>query len=95
MIASQALPGEVERAAEKVVRDFVRRKGLGRVCADFTGKSTHRFRFITDAGEQLAGEIGPAVENPPIGSDVAVWIVREREVCEEEPLRVQLGNSVE
>src|ERR1700751_1111673 len=95
MIASQALPGEVERAAEKVVRDFVRREGLGRVCADFTGKGTHRFRFITDAGKQLAGEIGPAVENLPIGSDVAVWIVGEREVCEEEPLRVQLGNSVE
>src|SRR6516165_7200266 len=95
VITSQALPGEVECAVQEVVRHLIGGKGLRRVTANLAGKSTHSFGFIAGGGEQLADEIGPAVENLAEGIDVAFRIVVEREVCEEESLRVKPGNRIE
>src|SRR6516162_1863490 len=95
LITCQALPREVDRTVEEIVRNLLRGKGLSCVSAHFTGKSADGIGFIARGGKELADEIGPAVEDLAKKSDVALRIIGEGKVREEESLRMKPGDRIE
>ena len=94
VIASQTKPGQVQRGSEGVVAEFLGRKRGGGFRRDFLSEAVHGGGVIRSGLEDNRGPIAPATQAVAVGGDVAARVIREREVSQKEPVRVQAFDSI-
>lgn len=95
MIASQPKPGKIERADEAVLRDFLGGQGGAGFVSNFSHESFSGLLLVVAGAEDLSRNVAPTVQTLAIARDVALRLIRETEVRQEQLSRLKFRDGIE